>query len=140
MTLLRRWIQRLRSDERGSITPMFVVFVPALVLIVGLVVDGGGKINANDQAQSIASGATRSAANALASQVVTNGALVLDSQLAQQTALDYIAASGMTGTVTVNGDQIIATVHTDYATNFISAIGITTLPAEATATAQLITQ
>ena len=46
----------------------------------------------------------------------------------------------MTGTVTVNGDQIIATVHTDYATNFISAIGITTLPAEATATAQLITQ
>lgn len=140
MTALRRWLRRLRDNEQGSITPMFVVIVPALVLIVGLVVDGAGKVQANDRAQMIASGASRSAANALSGQVVLDGGLVLDTPRARQAALDYISAAGMTGTVNVNGDQIVVTVQTDYATKFVSAIGITTLPAEATATAQIITQ
>lgn len=140
MTRLRSWLRHFRSDEQGSITPMFVMIVPTLVLIVGLVVDGAGKIQANDQAQMIASGASRSAANALSGQVVLDGGLVIDTQRARQAALDYIAAAGMTGTVTVNGDQIQVTVQTEYTTKFVSAIGITTLPAEATATAQIITQ
>lgn len=140
MTTIRQLLRKLRDDERGSITPFFVVFVPALILIVGLVVDGAGKIQANENAQAIASGASRAAANAVAAQVVSNGGITLDNNRARIAATDYIEASGMTGTVNVVGDRITVSVETSYSTKFVSIIGITTLPAEATATAEIITQ
>lgn len=140
MKTIRQLLRKLRDDERGSITPFFVVLVPALVLIIGLVVDGAGKIQANENAQAIASGASRAAANAVAAQVVSNGGVSLDNNRARIAATDYIEASGMTGTVTVVGDRISVSVETSYATKFVSIIGITALPAEASATAQIITQ
>lgn len=140
MTTIRRLRRKLRDDERGSITPFFVVLVPALVLIVGLVVDGAGKIQANENAQAIASGASRAAANAVAAQVVSNGGISLDNNRARTAATDYIEASGMTGTVNVAGNRITVSVETSYSTKFVSIIGIATLPAEATATAEIITQ
>ncbi len=140
MTIIRRLLRKLRDDERGSITPFFVVFVPALVLIVGLVVDGAGKIQANENAQAIASGASRAAANAVAAQVVSNGGISLDNNRARIAATDYIEASGMTGTVNVVGDRITVSVETSYSTKFVSIIGIASLPAQATATAEIITQ
>jgi Flp pilus assembly protein TadG len=140
VTTIRQLLRKLRDDERGSITPFFVVFVPALVLIVGLVVDGAGKIQANENAQAIASGASRAAANAVAAQVVSNGGISLDNTRAQIAATDYIEASGMTGTVNVVGNRITVSVETSYSTKFVSIIGIATLPAEATATAEIITQ
>lgn len=140
MNAIRQLLRKLRDDERGSITPFFVVLVPALVLIIGLVVDGAGKIQANENAQAIASGASRAAANAVASQVVVNGGLSLDNNRAQIAATDYIEASGMTGTVSVVGNRISVSVETSYATKFVSIIGIATLPAEASATAEIITQ
>lgn len=140
MKTIRQLLHKLYDDERGSITPFFVVLVPALVLIIGLVVDGAGKIQANENAQAIASGASRAAANAVAAQVVANGGISLDNNRAQIAATDYIEASGMTGTVSVVGDRISVSVETSYATKFVSIIGITTLPAEASATAEIITQ
>ena len=140
MTTIRQLLRKLRDDERGSITPFFVVFVPALILIVGLVVDGAGKIQANENAQAIASGASRAAANAVAAQVVANGGISLDNTRASIAANDYIEASGMTGTVTVAGGRITVNVETSYSTKFVSIIGINPLPAEATATAEIITQ
>ncbi|ALJ22370.1 pilus assembly protein TadG-related protein [Microbacterium sp. No. 7] len=140
MTTIRQLLRKLRDEERGSITPFFVVFVPALVLIVGLVVDGAGKIQANENAQAIASGASRAAANAVAAQVVSNGGISLDNNRARTAATDYIEASGMTGTVNVVGNRITVSVETSYSTKFVSIIGIATLPAEATATAEIITQ
>lgn len=140
MRTIRRVLAKLRNDEQGSITPLFVVFVPALILVIGLVVDGAGKIQANENAQAIASGASRAAANAVASEVIVNGGLSLDNHRAQIAARDYIEAAGMTGSVTVTGNEIHVTVETTYATKFISIVGVTTLPAEASATAEIITQ
>lgn len=140
MRRLRERLTRLRNDEKGSITPMVVIFVPVLIIVIGLVVDGAGKIQANDDAQAIAAGASRSAANAVAAQIVTNGSVALDTHRARTTALDYISAAGMTGTATVTPTRITVTVQTSYATRFISIIGITSLPAEATASAEIITQ
>lgn len=140
MKTIRQLLHKLRDDDRGSITPFFVVFVPTLIVLVGLVVDGAGKIQANENAQAIASGASRAAANAIAAGVVTNGGLALDNNRARVAATDYIEASGMRGTVNVAGNRISVTVETSYSTKFVSIIGIPSLPAEASATAELITQ
>lgn len=140
MRSIRNLIRRFRRDEDGSMTPAFLIMVPLFVILVGLVVDGAGKIQANDNTTAIASGASRAAANAVAAGVITDGGVNLDLNRARTTALDYIAAAGMTGTVTVNADEITVSVQTVYDTHFLSIIGVETLPASATATAQLITQ
>lgn len=140
MNLIRRMLSRFHDDERGSITPALIVLVPALVLVIGLVVDGGGKVQENNRAQAIASGASRAAANSLGSQVISNGTLTLNTFGARRTAEDYIAAAGMRGNVDVVGDRIIVTVNTEYDTKIVSVVGITTIPVHATATAQIITQ
>lgn len=140
MRSIRNLIRRFRRDEDGSMTPAFLIMVPLFVILVGLVVDGAGKIQANDNTTAIASGASRAAANAVAAGVITDGGVNLDLNRARTTALDYIAAAGMTGTVTVNANEITVSVQTVYDTHFLSIIGVETLPASATATAQLITQ
>lgn len=140
MKTIRKLLAKLHRDETGSITPMVIVFVPTLVLVVGLVIDGAGKIQANDNAQAIAAGATRSAANAVASQVITNGGVALDTTRARTAALDYIRAAGMTGTATVTPNRISVQVETQYRTKFVSMLGITSLPAGASASAEIITQ
>ena len=140
MRSIRNLIHRFRRDEDGSMTPAFLIMVPLFVILVGLVVDGAGKIQANDNTTAIASGASRAAANAVAAGVITDGGVNLDLNRARTTALDYIAAAGMTGTVTVNANEITVSVETVYDTHFLSIIGVETLPASATATAQLITQ
>ncbi len=86
MITIRRLLRKLRDDERGSITPFFVVFVPALVLIVGLVVDGAGKVQANQQAYSTADGAARAAANAVSGQAIIDGTTAIDSNRARNAA------------------------------------------------------
>jgi Flp pilus assembly protein TadG len=140
MRAIRRFVRRFRRDENGSITPAFLIMVPILVILVGLVVDGAGKIQGNDNAAAIAAGASRAAANSIAAGVITDGGISLDLTRAQTTALDYINAAGMTGTVTVGADLITVHVDTVYDTHFLSIIGIESLPASATATAQIITQ
>lgn len=140
MRSIRNLIRRFHRDEDGSMTPAFLIMVPLFVILVGLVVDGAGKIQANDNTTAIASGASRAAANAVAAGVITDGGVNLDLNRARTTALDYIAAAGMTGTVTVNANEITVSVETVYETHFLSIIGVETLPASATATAQLITQ
>lgn len=140
MNRIRTWIRHFRRDERGFVSPFLIVVVPSLILIVGIVVDGSGKIQAHDAAQNVATSASRAAANALATQAITNGGLQIDESKAAQVAMDYIYAAGMTGTASVNGDTITVHVETNYATKFVSIIGIDSLPASADATAQLLTE
>ena len=59
ITRLRR---RFRDTERGSLTPGAVILVTGLLLIVGLVVDGGRHLNALDQAGDVRPGAVEAAA------------------------------------------------------------------------------
>ena len=62
-------IQRLRDklrDDKGVATIYFVIMTVAFLAIIGLVVDGAGKVQANQQAYSTADGAARAAANAAA--------------------------------------------------------------------------
>ena len=63
---MRNTIQKLRDklrDDSGVATIYFVIMTVGFLLIVGLVVDGAGKVQANQQAYSTAAGASRAAAN-----------------------------------------------------------------------------
>ncbi|KAB1660303.1 hypothetical protein F8O01_02955 [Pseudoclavibacter chungangensis] len=136
--LMMRVSQLRRQPERGSVQLFLILTVVTLVVVVGLVVDGGGKVQLATDAQHVASSAARAATNAISAETVAGHALSIDALLATQVAEDYIENADMTGTVSVDGATITVTTEAVYATRFVSLIGISTLTVSGTATASLI--
>lgn len=126
------------GSERGSSQLFFILTVVTLIVVVGLVVDGAAKVRASTDAQHVAASAARAATAAIAADVVEIGVVSIDPARAEAAALDAVARAGMTGSAVVDGDTITVTTETSVETNFISLIGITSLPATGHATAQLI--
>ncbi|HEY7042509.1 MAG TPA: pilus assembly protein TadG-related protein, partial [Nocardioidaceae bacterium] len=61
----RRLLSRRRRDQRGVLTPAVVVMAIGLLLLGGLVTDGGRQLNARSRAQATAEEAARAAADML---------------------------------------------------------------------------
>ena len=135
MKTIRKILNRLREDK-GYVTQYVVIIAVGFLAIIGLVVDGSGKVQANQQAYSTAAGAARAAANAVSGQAIINGATVIDGARAAAAANGYLSAAGSTGTVAIAGNRITVTINDEYSAVFLPMA----FPVEATATAELITQ
>ena len=85
----------------------------AAFLMVGLVLDGGVMLRARSDAFSTAASAARVGAQQLDTDAAVEGVAVLDPVAAEQAALDYLAAHGVTGTVTVTADTVHGDRHHD---------------------------
>jgi hypothetical protein len=112
-------------EERGQLT-LFVVFATvALVILAGLVVDGGYVLAARRRAIDEANGAARAGAEALApSGYRTGGNVVLDADAAVGAAQGYLAATGHTGTVNVDGDRVSVNLSFAQPTTLLRIVGM----------------
>jgi len=115
----------LRGDD-GSVTLMLATFGLALLVSVGLVVDGGAKIAAVQQADRAAAEAARAAAQQIDAGAVQDGAPAsLVPARAVRAGEAVLSAAGVTGTVRVTGPATV-TVDTSSTRNtvFLGLIGI----------------
>lgn len=97
---------RWRSDE-GSVTVFVVGLTLALMMVAGLVYDGGRILAARRQAHDLADNAARAAAQAVDLDALRSGAPVeLDPLDAQVAAEGYLATTGHTGEVLVTADTV----------------------------------
>jgi Flp pilus assembly protein TadG len=101
VSTVKAMIRRPR-DDHGRIAVFFAILAPAFLAMIGLVVDGGGKIRALQRADNIAAEAARAAGQAInAGQAISGGAKVIDPAAAATAAQQYInALDGVTGSVT----------------------------------------
>lgn len=132
-------IQRLRhSNDRGDAPIMLIVAVTAMILAVGFVIDGGGKLHANDTAQYAAEQAARAAGQQISAVEAGNG-IVPGAQLssARATAHSVLAASGTSGSVSLSGTQITVHATSTYSTKLLGIIGIRSLTGNGQATAEI---
>ncbi len=128
--------------DEGRIALLVLVLAVAVLAMIGLSVDGGGKLRAIERADNIASEAARAAGQAiLVPQAIQGGDKVVDPAAAVTAAQNYLAAAGVTGTVAVATDRkhVTVTVTIVYTTQFLGVIGITELPTTRQATALLVT-
>lgn len=142
-TLIPRLARRLRTratatgtGQDGVVTAFTVVMVGALLVLAGLVFDGGralaGRVTALDEAQE--------AARVGAQQIDiptfrATGAVILGNSAAMTAAEGYLASTGDTGTVAVHGDTVTVTVTHVQSTQILSMIGLGSFTEHATATA-----
>ncbi|MEG9553056.1 TadE/TadG family type IV pilus assembly protein [Streptomyces fimicarius] len=146
---LYTWAKSLSSGvsggrrDRGSMSLFFAVTTVGLLMVMGLVVDGGGALNAADRATSLAQEAARTAGQQIDPAQATEGtAITIDPDAAVGAAQDYLAAAGVQGDVRVTegGQSLSVTVHDSYNTYFAQFVGMGTIHVTGTATAQLMTQ
>ena len=136
-----RWGRRTAARDEGRIALLVIVLTVAVLAMIGLSVDGGGKVRALRKADNLAAEAARAAGQAIqGSQAIPGGEKVVDPVPAVQAAQSYLAAAGVSGTVTVSQDrkQITVTVTIVYDTVFLDLVGLDSLPATRQATAVLV--
>jgi hypothetical protein len=101
------WLRhRLRHEERdaGSVTVFVAVTMLGLLVLCGLVVDGGAKLRATQQADRIAAEAARAAGQAVDPAALVAGDVTVDRAAAVESAQGYLAAAGVSGTVALSPD------------------------------------
>jgi len=138
----RRLLRPPTSDrEAGSVTVFLAITVTGLLILVGLVADGGAKLRAAQRADAIAAEAARAAGQVIDLPAAVGGSGVrVDRQAAVEAANAYLAAAGESGTVTVgpDGTTVEVTVTISAPTAFLSLIGITTITVSGHGAAALV--
>lgn len=112
--------------ERGAISVWVSVALVAFILCLGIGVDFAGHAAAEQHARAVAAEAARAGGQFLDTQPGVRPRP--DVYAATQASSAYIAASGFTGTATVEASVIHTTVTSTYQTKFLGIIGISTLP------------
>ncbi|WP_405812887.1 MULTISPECIES: pilus assembly protein TadG-related protein [unclassified Streptomyces] len=132
--------RRLRGDD-GGIAVYTAIVTVALLAIIGLAVDGGGKLRATERADAVAMEAARAAGQAIDPASAVNGeGIRVDPEAIQAAAYAYLSRTGSQGTVSLAADrsQLTVTVHDAYATKFLSIVGIGTLSVSGHGSARLL--
>jgi hypothetical protein len=130
-------MRRPVRDERGQSISVFVLLLMgALVLVAGLVVDGGQKISAAGLAESAAGGASRAAGNAAATEQLggadPTGAAVL-------AAKAYLAGQpAVKGTVSLHRGVVRVTTTSTAPTVFLGVLGLDTVTGTGSAEANIV--
>jgi len=120
-------MNRLR-DERGSASLLIIGLSLAVILAIGLAVDGSRKALAASRATSVAEEAARAGAQALDPHALASGRPAhVDPAEAAAAAHRYLASAGMTGQVHVQDDRIAVDTTDSLRTVFLGAVGIPAL-------------
>lgn len=126
------------ADETGSVSLFLVVAVLAILIAVGLVVDGGQKLRATQRADDTAAEAARAAVQSVQpANTVRGEAPRVNASAAIYAAQQYLARAGVTGSVRVIGDRVQVTTSTSFAPAFLSLIGLGTQTVDGRAEARL---
>ena len=119
MSLRNRW-----PDERGSISLFAVIATVGAFLILGLIVDGGARIQAMQRADGAAREAARQAGQALQAGPAIRGQAVLgDTAAGAAAARRYLAAAQVPGTVSVRGATVSVDTQISYTPIILSMVG-----------------
>jgi Flp pilus assembly protein TadG len=128
------------DGDRGSISVFLTILIPGLLLIVGLAVDGGAKVAALQRADAVAEEAARAGGQALDVAAALNGDVRIEPEAAVDAARDYLARSGVQGTVDViDGHTLRVSTTLTQPTAFLGLMGIDTFTVHGTGTAGLVT-
>lgn len=132
-------MRRVPSAERGSIAATVVVFLPALLALFALLVDGGRVIIAREQAISLAEQAARAAAAAVPPAEIDSGALAPNPALATSVAEHVLEIAGHRGDVVVRGATVTVTVLPyPVTTPLLALVGVPSVVVGAEATARAV--
>jgi Flp pilus assembly protein TadG len=128
--------RRSHRRQQGQILVFVVGVTMALLLLAGLSIDGGRILSARARALDEAQEAARSAVQQLDQPALRQGqATPIDPVAARRVALQYLAATGDQGVVSVSGSDVTVTVSRSVAMEVLGIAGIGPVTVSASGTA-----
>lgn len=126
--------------ERGSVTAFLAIVVIGLLVLAGLVVDGGAKVRAIQRADRTAAEAGRAAAQAIDVVAARSGSgIAVDRSAAVAAAQQFLDSSGVRGSVRVLDRSTLDVVtHVEIPTVFLGLVGVRTFTVEGRAEVTLV--
>jgi Flp pilus assembly protein TadG len=130
-------MSREREDERGQAIAWVAVVLPALLVVLGLVLDGGLAFAARRDLQDVADAAAQAGAMQVDQTTYAATANVqLDPEQARQAATRSLSAhADVTPGVAVGSDWVQVTARKSWPTVFVRLFGVREMTMTATATA-----
>ena len=129
-------MRRLRG-ERGSATAMWSILALALLVLGGLVYDGGRVLTTRREANNLARQAARAGAQQLDEDSIRAGTPALDSSAAEAAAREYLARREVTPlAVEVVDSTVTVTVELVQPTPLLALVGIDERTVTSTASAR----
>ncbi len=133
-------VRRRCRGEDGVFTPWFVVLVVPMMMMAGLVFDGGHVLAERREALDLAQNAALAGSQAIDATAVRQGNPAISPEHARTAATAYLAAAGFTGTieVTVTATEVTVVVTQDVEMQLLNAIGVGDKTVTGTATARIV--
>lgn len=124
--------------EEGTVTTFVVVLSTALLMMAGLVYDGGRILAARRDAHAAAANAARAGAQAVDLSSLRAGVVDLEVREAEQRAQEHLRRVGLDGAVSVNSTDVTVEVTDEVDLIVLRAIGITSKTIVGRGTAQIV--
>jgi hypothetical protein len=134
-----------RGDaQRGALSLFVAIMFTGMVLIIGLVVDSGGRLDAVVNADEYANEAARAGIQRInAADAIAGTSIQVNCNKktgAPAAVKAYLAQVGLTGSVvSCNATTVVVGVQTTYRTKVLSIIGADSFPIKVSGTATLVT-
>ena len=126
-------------EESGALSLFVALSAVALLVVIGLVIDGGGRLRALENADAVAQEAARAAGQAIDQQAALKGqGFTVDPAKAEAAGQQYLAASNARGTVVATAQTVTVDVYGDYHTTILALIGLGDLTVHGHGSATLI--
>jgi uncharacterized membrane protein len=130
---------RLTRNERGTVTAFVVIMTLALVVMAGLVVDGGYTLAARRRAFNEADAAARAGAQALDEAALrSTGVVRLRPDLARTLAEEHLRDAGVSGEVEVTDTLVTVRVTTTQDMAMLGMVGVGALTIDAEGSARAV--
>jgi Flp pilus assembly protein TadG len=129
------------ARDAGRVSVFVAIALTGILVLIGMVVDAGGKLRTHQRADNIAAEAARAAGQAIdPAQAIPGNAKVIDPIPAAAAAREYLSAAGVPGSVTILDQRRVEVVVTiTRPTSMLSLIGIDSSTVTGRATAELVT-
>jgi Flp pilus assembly protein TadG len=136
---LRTRLAAAGYEERGSISVWGATAAVIMMICVGIALDLGGQVHAQQHARGVAAQAARVGGQQLDAVAVTGAYPSIAVGQARLAARAYLEASGVDGTVTISGgDTVHVSVTDTYRPRFLGIVGLANLTVTGHATAQVV--
>lgn len=125
------WQERLTS-ERGYVALWTVVIGGALMSVGGVVYDAADKANEARRVTLVANEAGRAAAQEISPEAISGRAVTIDPARGASAARDYLQATDVDGTVSVEGTQVVVHTNSQWSPKIMPVLQPETLTGSAT--------
>jgi hypothetical protein len=135
----RRSLWRRRDGEAGTLSIFVAICATMMLMLAGLVLDGGGRLRKIEDADALAQEAARAGGQQIDQAALLQGrGLRLDPKAAEAAADAYLTRNKVTGTAVATTTLVTVTVDVTYHTSLLSLIGLDNLTVHGVGEARLV--